>query len=110
MALLRNAVMSFGLVVAFGMNAGYAQQTRVDANYPDRPIRFIVPFPPAGANDILARAVGQRLTSAWGQPVIIDNRPGAGGVTGTAIAAKTAPDGHTIVLVPATHAINARSH
>lgn len=106
MAIFRNTLMSLGLVLAFGMKASYAQQTRSSSNYPERPIRFIVPFPPAGANDILARAVGQRLASAWGQPVIIDNRPGAGGVTGIAIAAKTTPDGYTIVLVPATLAIN----
>ena len=106
MALLLHAAMLPGLVLMLGMQAGYAQQARSSSNYPERPIRLIVPFPPAGANDILARVVGQRLTSAWGQPVIIDNRPGAGGVTGTAIAAKTPPDGYTIVLVPATHAIN----
>ena len=106
MALIRNAVILLGFVLAFGVKISLAQQTRTTSNYPDRPIRFIVPFPPAGANDILARAVGQRLTGAWGQPVIIDNRPGAGGVTGTAMAAKTAPAGYTIVLVPATHAIN----
>lgn len=74
--------------------------------YPERPIRFIVPFPPGGANDILARAVGERLSAAYGQPVVLDNRAGAGGMVGTAIAAKTAPDGHTIVLVPPSHAIN----
>ena len=84
----------------------YAQSKPAQLSYPERPIRLIVPFSPGGANDILARMVGPRLTSAWGQPVVIDNRPGAGGVTGTTLAAKTAPDGYTIVLVPATHAIN----
>jgi tripartite-type tricarboxylate transporter receptor subunit TctC len=76
LALVRNAVMLIGLVFGFGMKASYSQQARAYSSYPERPIRFIVPFPPAGANDVLARAVGQRLTSAWGQPVIIDNRPG----------------------------------
>ena len=89
-----------------GVTNSHAQPPRTQSNYPERPIRLIVPFPPGGANDILARMVGPRLTSAWGQPVIIDNRPGAGGITGTALAAKTAPDGYTLVLVPATHAIN----
>lgn len=74
--------------------------------YPDRPLRFIVPFPPGGANDILARAVGDKLSAAYGQPVVLDNRAGAGGMVGTAIAAKAAPDGYTIVLVPPSHAIN----
>ncbi len=81
-----------------GTVSSHAQPPRT-LNYPERPIRLIVPFPPGGANDILARLVGPRLTSAWGQPVIIDNRPGAGGMTGTALAAKTAPDGYTLVLV-----------
>jgi tripartite-type tricarboxylate transporter receptor subunit TctC len=74
--------------------------------YPERPVRFIVPFPPGAANDFLARLAGQKMTEAWGQPVIIDNRGGAGGTLGTALAAKAQPDGYTIVLVPATHAIN----
>ena len=76
------------------------------ASYPEKAIRFIVPFPPGAANDTLARAVGQKLSDRWQRPVIIDNRGGAGGVLGTAIAAKAIPDGYTIVLVPATHAIN----
>jgi len=76
------------------------------SGYPEKSIRFIVPFPPGAANDTLARAVGQKLSERWQRPVIIDNRGGAGGVLGTAIAAKAAPDGYTIVLVPATHAIN----
>lgn len=95
------------MLVTTGAACGYAQSTLAQSSYPERPLRLIVPFPPGGANDILARMVGPRLTSAWGQPVVIDNRPGAGGMTGTALAAKTAPDGYTIVLVPATHAINA---
>lgn len=74
--------------------------------YPEKSIRFIVPFPPGAANDILARAIGQKLTERWGQAVVVDNRGGAGGVLGTAVAAKAIPDGYSIVLVPATHAIN----
>ena len=74
--------------------------------YPEKSIRFIVPFPPGAANDTLARAVGQKLSDRWQRPVIIDNRGGAGGVLGTTLAAKAPPDGYTIVLVPATHAIN----
>lgn len=74
--------------------------------YPEKSIRFIVPFPPGAANDTLGRAIGQKLSDRWQRPVIVDNRGGAGGVLGTAIAAKALPDGYTIVLVPATHAIN----
>ena len=76
-------------------------------SYPSKPIRFIVPFPPGGGNDTLARLIGQKLTAATGQQVIIDNRPGAGGAIGAEVAAKSAPDGYTIFLAGvATHGIN----
>ena len=77
------------------------------APYPVRPIRIVVAYTPAGATDILARTVGQKLTEAWGQPVIIDNRPGANGNIGTEYAAKATADGYTLLMVTAgTHGIN----
>jgi tripartite-type tricarboxylate transporter receptor subunit TctC len=76
-------------------------------DYPVRPIRIIVAYTPAGATDILARAVGQKMSENWGQPVIVDNRPGAAGNIGTEIAAKSAPDGYTLLMATAgTHGIN----
>lgn len=66
--------------------------------YPDRPLRLIVPFPPGGGNDILARTVGQRLSEPLGQQVVIDNRGGAGGVVGATLAATANPDGYTLFL------------
>jgi tripartite-type tricarboxylate transporter receptor subunit TctC len=66
--------------------------------YPTRPIRFIVPFPPGGGTDAFARIVGIKLAESWGQQVIVDNRPGAQGNIGTAVAAKATPDGYTILL------------
>ena len=66
--------------------------------FPDKPIRFIVPFPPGGGNDILARVIAPKMAESLGQPVVIDNRAGAGGNIGTDIAAKSAPDGYTIVI------------
>lgn len=76
-------------------------------NYPARPITLVVPFPPGGTTDILARAVGGELTKAWGQQVIIDNRPGAGGNIGSGIVAKAAPDGYTLLMgTVGTHGIN----
>ena len=67
-------------------------------SYPNRPIRFIIPFPPGGGTDTFARMVASKLTEAWGQPVIIDNRGGAQGNIGTALGAKAVPDGYTITL------------
>jgi len=68
------------------------------ADYPDRPIRIIVPYTPGGTIDVLARMLGPRLTAAWGQPVVIDNRPGAGGNIGAEAVAKAPPDGYTLFL------------
>ncbi|MBI3936370.1 MAG: tripartite tricarboxylate transporter substrate binding protein [Betaproteobacteria bacterium] len=74
--------------------------------YPARTIRFIVPGPPSGATDILARIVGQKLAEGWGKQVVVENLPGAGGTVGTGVAAKSPPDGYTITMGHAgTHAI-----
>ena len=75
-------------------------------NYPGRPIRFIVPFAPGGTNDIVARMVGVKLAEAWGQPVVIDNRGGAGGVIGADLAAKSVPDGYTLLMANVNFATN----
>jgi tripartite-type tricarboxylate transporter receptor subunit TctC len=75
--------------------------------FPVRPVRLIVPFAPGGPTDIAARVIGERLAARWGQQVVVDNRPGAGGNVGSDLAAKSAPDGYTMVLgVTGSHAIN----
>jgi len=74
--------------------------------YPTRAIRIVVPYAPGGGTDTTARVLGQKLTDAWGPPVVIDNRPGAAGIIGTEIVAKAAPDGYTLIVVAGAHAIN----
>jgi tripartite-type tricarboxylate transporter receptor subunit TctC len=74
--------------------------------FPDKPIRFVVPFPPGGGNDILARTLAPKMAEILGQPVVIDNRAGAGGNIGTDLTAKAVPDGHTIVIASNQVTIN----
>ena len=76
-------------------------------NFPDRAVRFIVPYPPAGGNDIVARLVGQKLSELWGQPVLIESRPGAGGNIGLEQAGRAAPDGYTLLISNNSFTINA---
>mgnify|MGYP001562475624 CR=1 FL=1 len=85
------------MLAAPAANAATAQGAPAGA-YPDKPLRLIVPFPPGGGNDILARAVGQRLVEVLGQQVVVDNRGGAGGAIGATLAAAAAPDGYTLFL------------
>src|SRR5262245_59826464 len=75
-------------------------------NYPSRPVRFILPFPPGGGTDILGRVIAERLSASLGQPVVTENRGGAGGNVGAEAAAHSAPDGYTIVLVAPSLAIS----
>ena len=71
---------------------------RAQAPWPDRPVRLVVPFTPGGSTDILARAMGQRLAEIFGQPFVIENRPGAGGTLGSEHVFRSAPDGHTLIM------------
>jgi len=76
------------------------------ADYPDRPVRLIIPFPPGGSNDVVGRLVAQQLTAKLGQQVYVDNRGGAGGTIGTEACAAAAPDGYTICVISIAHAVN----
>jgi tripartite-type tricarboxylate transporter receptor subunit TctC len=74
--------------------------------YPNKPIKIVVPFTPGSATDIMARIVGEKLSAAWGQPVVVENRPGAGGTVGSAIVARSEPDGYTLLVVSTGHVVN----
>ena len=88
---------------------GWAQVTTVQ-DYPSRPLRFVVPFPPSGSNDIIARTLVPRLSEELRQPVVVDNRGGANGIIGTELVVKSAPDGHTILIVSTSFSMNPAIH
>jgi tripartite-type tricarboxylate transporter receptor subunit TctC len=75
--------------------------------WPGRPLRILLPFPPGGSTDPIARVLAQKLSEAWGQPVVVDNRPGGNTIIGTEALAKAAPDGYTLLYTASTHVINA---
>jgi tripartite-type tricarboxylate transporter receptor subunit TctC len=80
--------------------------TAAAADYPTRPVKIVVPFAAGGPADVYARFLGERLQQAMGQPFVIENRPGGGSVVGTDVAAKSAPDGYTLLLISNTHTVN----
>ena len=101
----RDHLKSLAMLAGAGvLPAAFAQSAA--PGFPNREIRFIVPFPPGGGNDILARMLGPKLTEALGKPVVIDNRPGAGGNLGTDQAARAPADGYTIVIASNQVTIN----
>jgi tripartite-type tricarboxylate transporter receptor subunit TctC len=87
--------------------AMFACNTSAQTAYPSKSIRILIPFPPGGSTDFLARGIGQKITEAWGQQVVIDNRGGAAGIVATDIVAKAAPDGYTLLMNAISHAANA---
>jgi tripartite-type tricarboxylate transporter receptor subunit TctC len=102
MAALETAVRVLGMVA---LSACCGDSLAQDS-YPSRPIRYISPYSPGGSTSFTARLIGQQLTKAWGEQVVVDNRPGANTVIGTEIAAKARPDGYTLVSIGATLAAN----
>jgi len=78
----------------------------VAATYPDKPVRMVVPFPPGGGTDVVARAIALKLSEQWGQSVVVDNRPGAASMVGTEMLARAVPDGYTLGFVSMSHTIN----
>jgi tripartite-type tricarboxylate transporter receptor subunit TctC len=80
------------------------------AEYPDHPVRLIIPFPPGGSNDVVGRLVAKQLSAKLGQQIVVDNRGGAGGVLGTEAGAQAAPDGYTLLMISIGHAVNPALH
>jgi tripartite-type tricarboxylate transporter receptor subunit TctC len=97
---MKNLLHCFALAAALASLAANAQ------TYPTRPVRLMVPFPPGGATDIVGRLVATKMQEVWGQPVVIENKPGAGTVVGTDYVAKSAPDGYTLGTVVTAYVIN----
>ena len=95
---------------AFLATAPHAAQNDPAANYPHKPIRFIVPFAPGAGTDITARTIAQKLSEKWGHQVVTDNRTGAGGAIGVDFAAKATPDGYTICLISASNSVNSATN
>ncbi|MGZ8267647.1 MAG: Bug family tripartite tricarboxylate transporter substrate binding protein, partial [Burkholderiales bacterium] len=93
----RGSVNAFAGLLCLCASLAYGQ------TYPNRPIRMVVPFPPGAASDFLARVLGQKLGEAWGQQIVVDNRPGAGGLIGGTVVARANPDGYTIALIGQPH-------
>lgn len=101
-ALIRVAAL---LPAAFALVATNPASAQPRADYPSKPIRFVVPFVPGGPMDMIGRLVGQKFLAAWGHNVIIDNRAGAGGIIGTEIVAKSPPDGYTVLHTSSAHSM-----
>jgi len=91
-------VMAAGLVLATGLMATLFQGEAIAQAYPTKPVKLIVTYPPGGSSDLMARVFGQKLSEVWGQPVIVESKPGAAGSIGMDFAAKQAPDGYTFVV------------
>ena len=94
------------LLTVAGLLVACTTMAAAQADYPNRPVRLIIPFPPGGSNDVVGRMIATQLSEQLGKQVVVDNRAGAGGVIGTEIAAKAAPDGYTILVISLAHAVN----
>jgi tripartite-type tricarboxylate transporter receptor subunit TctC len=104
--LLEEMKMKLGRLAVLAVLSTFWASTAMAQGYPNKPVHVVVPFTAGSATDILARTFGQKLTEVWNQPVVVDNRPGAGGTIGAAVVAKAAPDGYTLLVHSAAQAYN----
>ncbi len=95
-----------GLVVAWALTSGTHMRAAGAQGWPSRHVRIIVPFVPGGATDVIARVIGNRLSEAWGQQVVVENRGGAGANIGAQAVAQSDPDGYTLYITSVPHATN----
>jgi tripartite-type tricarboxylate transporter receptor subunit TctC len=98
--LMRAAAVAAGLTISAITGAAFA------ADFPTRPVHLLVPYPPGGGLDILARVLSEPLSRIWAQPVVVENRPGAGGVIASGVVAQAVPDGYTLIIVASGHPVN----
>jgi tripartite-type tricarboxylate transporter receptor subunit TctC len=103
---LKITVRAAALACAVAAQPLVAAQPDSAKDYPNKPVRFIVPFAPGAGTDTTARTIAQKLSDAWGQQVVVDNRTGAAGAIGVDLTAKAIPDGYTICLISASHSVN----
>ena len=94
-----------GVCVALSM--GLAAQTALAADYPNKPVTLVVPYPPGGATDVIARLIAEKLPAEWGQQVVVNNRPGAGTTVAAEAVARAPGDGYTLYMTTAAHTISA---
>ena len=104
------AITSSSIALIVAVTATSAGAAQAEQAYPSKPVRIVVPFSPGGTSDVLARLIGSKLSDAWGQPVVIESRTGAGGTIGTNLVAKSTPDGYTLLISSAAFSISAAIH
>ena len=105
--ILRRRTLALAAAATFGaLAAALPDAALAQGSYPDKPVKFVVPYPPGGGTDVIARIVHERFQHALGQPIVIDNRGGAAGSLGTDIVAKSPADGYTVLFTLSSHTIN----